>query len=254
MMLRTLIVDDEPLARKALLRHLKMESDVTVVGECGDGETALTLVRRLRPDLLFLDIRMPELGGFEVIESLNSGDAPAVVFVTAYDQHALRAFEVHAVDYLLKPFSKDRLQRALDHVRQRVDRGLNPSAINEMLAEMRRQEAQRRYLQRIPVALGGRIQLLPAAEIERIEAMGNYARLITGKRSFEVRETLVSLEKKLDPAHFVRIHRSTIVNLDFVKEVQSWFKGGHLVVMKDGSELRLSRYQREAMEALTGRK
>ena len=253
-MIRALIIDDEPLARKALLRLLKMESDVEVVGEGGDGETALTLVRRLRPDLVFLDIRMPERDGFEVIGSLNSGDAPAVVFVTAYDQHALRAFEVHAVDYLLKPFSRERLQMALDHMRHRIDRGLNPSAIKEMLAEMRRQEAQRRYLQRIPVTLGGRIQLLPAAEIERIEAMGNYAQLITGKRRFEVRETLLSFEKKLDPAHFVRIHRSTIVNLDFVKEVQPWFKGGHLVVMKDGSELRLSRYQREAVEALTGRK
>jgi two-component system LytT family response regulator len=253
-MIRVLIVDDEPLARRALLRLLRLESDVEVVGECGDGETALTLVRRLQPDLLFLDVRMPERDGFEVIESLNSGNAPAVVFVTAYDQHALRAFEVHAVDYLLKPFSKERLLTALDRVRQRVDRGLNPGAIREMMAEMRRQDAQRRYLQRIPVAVGGRIQLLPAAEIERIEAMGNYAQLITGKRRFEVRETLLSLEKKLDPARFVRIHRSTIVNLDFVKEVQSWFKGGHLVVMKDGSELRLSRYQRDAVEALTGRK
>jgi two-component system LytT family response regulator len=254
MILRIVIVDDEPLARKALLRLLKMESDVEVVGECGDGETALALVRRLRPDLLFLDIRMPELDGFGVVELLSGGDAPAVVFVTAYDQYALRAFEVHAVDYLLKPFSKERLLAALDHVRQRVDRGLNPDTIKEMLAEMRRQEAQRKYLQRIPVALGGRIQLLPAAGIERIEAMGNYAQLIMGKRRFEVRETLLSLEKKLDPGQFVRIHRSTIVNLDFVKEVQSWFKGGHLVVMKDGSELRLSRYQREAVEALTGRK
>lgn len=158
--IRTLIVDDEPLARKGLLRLLNMESDVEVLGECGDGETALTLVRKLRPDLLFLDIRMPERDGFEVIESFNSGDAPAVVFVTACDQHASRAFDVHAVDYLLKPFSRERLKMALDHVRQRIDRGLNPSAIKEMLAEMRRQEAQRRYLQRIPVALGGRIQLL----------------------------------------------------------------------------------------------
>jgi two-component system LytT family response regulator len=198
-MIRVLIIDDEPLARKALLRLLKMESDVEVVGECGDGETALTLVRRLRPDLLFLDVRMPERDGFEVIEALNAGDAPAIVFVTAYEQHALRAFEVHAVDYLLKPFSKERLLTALDRVRRRVDRGLSPSTIREMLAEMRRQETQRRYLQRVPVALGGRIHLLPAAEIERIEAMGNYAQLITGKRRFEVRETLLSLEKSWTP-------------------------------------------------------
>jgi two-component system LytT family response regulator len=253
-MIRALIVDDEPLARRALSRLLRLEGDVEVVGECGDGETALALVQRLRPNLLFLDVRMPERDGFEVVEALGVADAPAVVFVTAYDQHALRAFEVHAVDYLLKPFSKDRLKMALDQVRQRVDRAFDAKSLKEMLAEMRRQETQRKYLQRVPVALGGRIHLLPTAEIECIEAMGNYARLITRKQRFEIRETLSSLEKKLDPNRFVRIHRSTIVNLDCVKEIQSWFKGGHLVIMKNGSELRLSRYQREAIEALTGKR
>jgi two-component system, LytTR family, response regulator len=253
-MIRTLIVDDEPLARKALSRLLKLEVGIEIVGECGDGETALMLVRRLRPDLMFLDIRMPELDGFQVVEALGAADAPAIVFVTAYDQHALRAFEVHAVDYLLKPFSKERLSKALDRARDRIGRDPDIGALREMLAEMRRQEDQRKYVQRIPVTLRGRIHLLPIGEIERIEAMGNYAQLITGKQHFEVRETLLSLEKKLDPARFVRIHRSTIVNLDFVKEVQSWFKGGHLVIMKDGSELRLSRYQREAIETLTGKR
>ena len=252
-MIRTLIIDDEPLARKAISRLLNLESDIEIVGECGDGETALTLTRRLRPNLLFLDVRMPELDGFEVVEALNAADAPAIVFVTAYDQHALRAFEVHAVDYLLKPFSRERLGKTLNRVRERAGHDLDIGALREMLAEMRRQEAQRKHLQRIPVTLGGRIHLLSTREIERIEALGNYAQLISGQRRFEVRETLLSLEKKLDPAHFVRIHRSTIVNLDFVKEVQSWFKGGHLVIMKDGSELRLSRYQRGAIEALTGK-
>jgi len=252
-MIRALIIDDEPLARKALLRLLKLESDIDIVGECGDGESALTLVRRLRPDLLFLDIRMPELDGFEVVEALDGANTPAIIFVTAYDQHALRAFEVHAVDYLLKPFSSERLAKALAHVRARVGRDLDMNALREMLTEMRRQEAQRKYLQRIPVTVGGRIHLLSVNEIERIEAMGNYAQLITRDRRFEVRETLLSLERKLDSAHFIRIHRSTIVNLDFVKEVHAWFKGGHLVVMKDGSKLRLSRYQRQAIEALTGK-
>ena len=252
-MIRTLIIDDEPLARRALSRLLKLENDIEVVGECGDGETALMAVQRLCPDLLFLDVRMPELDGFEVAEALDGANPPAIVFVTAYDQHALRAFEVHAVDYLLKPFSKERLVKALNRVRERMGHSLDAGALREMLAEMRRQETQRKHLQRIPVTLAGRIHLLPTLEIERIEALGNYAQLITASRRFEVRETLLSLEKKLDPAHFVRIHRSTIVNLNFVKEVQSWFKGGHLVVMKDGSELRLSRYQRSAIEALTGK-
>jgi two-component system, LytTR family, response regulator len=252
-MIRALIIDDEPLARKALSRLLKLESDIEIAGECDDGENALMLIRRLRPDLLFLDVRMPELDGFEVVEALDVADMPAIVFVTAYDQHALRAFEVHAVDYLLKPFSKERLAKALIRVRERIGHDIDADTLREMLNELRRQEAQRKHLQRIPVTLGGRIHLLSTTEIERIEALGNYAQLISGDRRFEVRETLLSLEKKLDPTRFVRIHRSTIVNLDFVKEVQSWFKGGHLVIMKDGSELRLSRYQRGAIEVLTGK-
>ena len=178
---------------------------------------------------------------------------PAVVFVTAYGQHALGVFEVHAVDYLLKPFSKERLAKALSRVRERIGHDNDAGTLREMLTELRRQEAQRKHLQRIPGTLGGRIHLLSTTEIERIEALGNYAQLISGDRRFEVRETLPSLGKKLDPTRFVRIHRSTIVNLDFVKEVQSWFKVGHLVIMKDGRELRLSRYQREAIEVLTGK-
>ncbi len=253
-MIRALIVDDEPLARRALSRLLKFENDIEVIGECGDGGTALASVSRLRPDLMFLDVRMPELDGFGVIEALHATDVPAIVFVTAYDQHALRAFEVHAVDYLLKPFSRERLAKSLSRVRERLGQNTNAGALREMLAEMRRQEAQRSFLQRIPVTMTGRIHLLATREIERIEAMGNYAQLVSSDRRFEVRETLSSLERRLDPSQFVRIHRSTIVNLDFVKEVQSWFKGGHLVLMKDGSQLRLSRYQTEAIERLTGKR
>jgi two-component system, LytTR family, response regulator len=252
-MIRTLIVDDEPLARRALIRLLKLHRDVEVVGECGDGESAIAASKSFRPDLLFLDIRMPEKDGFQVVAGLAEDAGPAVVFVTAYDQHAIQAFDVHAVDYLLKPFSEERLAKALDRVRERANRSIDNSAVQVLLAEIRKRDEQPLFLQRIPVTHNGRIHLLATSEIDRIEAMGNYARLHTRKTSFELRETLQNMEKKLDPSKFVRIHRSTIINLDSVQEIQAWFRGGHLVVMKDGTELRLSRYQREAVEKLTGK-
>jgi two-component system LytT family response regulator len=224
-----------------------------LLGECGDGESAIAASKTCRPDLLFLDIRMPEKDGFQVVAGLAEDADPAVVFVTAYDQHAIQAFEVHAVDYLLKPFSEERLRKALDRVRKRANCSIDSSALQVLLAEIRKRDEQSLFLQRIPVTHNGRIRLLAVSEIDRIEAMGNYARLHTHNTSFELRETLQNLEKKLDPNKFVRIHRSTIINLDWVREVQEWFRGGHLVVMKDGSELRLSRYQREAVEKLTGK-
>ncbi len=252
-MIRTLIVDDEPLARRALVRLLRSHRDIEIIGECGDGESAIAASSDRHPDLLFLDIRMPEKDGFEVVAELAKDAPPAIVFVTAYDQHALQAFEVHAVDYLLKPFSQQRLSKALDRVRERANRAVDNNTMQRLLAEIRRQNEETQYLPRLPVTQNGRIRLLATSEIERIEAMGNYARVHTRKTSYELRETLQSLEKKLDPAQFVRIHRSSIINIDYVHEVQPWFRGGHLVVMKDGSQLRLSRYQRDAVERLTGR-
>jgi two-component system LytT family response regulator len=252
-MIRTLIVDDEPLARRALVRMLSGHRDVEVLGEYGDGESAITGAKSFRPDLIFLDIQMPEKDGFQVVSGLAKDCMSAIVFVTAYDQYAIQAFEVHAVDYLLKPFTEERLAKALDRVRERINRPMDAATLELLLTEIRKREAQPRYLERIPATRNGRIQLIATADIERIEAMGNYALLHTRKASFEIRETLQGLEKKLDPSRFLRIHRSTIVNLDCVKEVQPWFRGGHLVVMKDGSEVRLSRYQVEAVERLTGK-
>ena len=251
-MIRALIVDDEPLARRALMRLLRPHKDIEIIGECGDGESAILASHSRHPDLLFLDIRMPEQDGFQVIAGLPSALPPAVVFVTAYDQHALQAFEVHAVDYLLKPFSADRLSKALDRVRERINRTVDPNTFQLLLAELRRAN-EPSFVSRLPVTQNGRIRLLPVSEIDRIEAVGNYARLHTRKGTFEIRETLQSLEQKLDPEKFVRIHRSTIINIDLVQEVQPWFRGSHLVIMKDGTELRLSRYQHEAIEKLTGR-
>jgi two-component system LytT family response regulator len=252
-LIRVLIVDDEPLARRALVRLLRFHKDIEILGECGDGESAVTLSNARHPDLLFLDIRMPEKDGFQVVAELAQNARPAVVFVTAYDQHALQAFEVHAVDYLLKPFSQERLGMALDRVRERANRSVDGNTLQILLDELRKKNEEPPFLQRIPVTQNVSIRLLETSEIDRIEAMGNYARLHTRNSSFDLRETLQSLEKKLDPTRFVRIHRSSIINIDCVKEVQPWFRGSHLVVMKDGSEVRLSRYQREAVGLLTRR-
>jgi two-component system LytT family response regulator len=252
-MIRVLIVDDEALGRRALVRMLRGHPSFTVVGECREGDAALEEVQRLRPDLVFLDVQMPARNGLEVAAEMLHTFEGAIIFVTAYDKYALEAFEVHAQDYLLKPFTEERLARALKRVETTLEKKMDSTAVERLLSEIRAREAQPRYLERIPATRNGRIQLIAAAEIERIDAMGNYAKLHTKGSSFEIRETLQTLESRLDPARFVRVHRSTIVNLDCVREVQKWFGGGHLVVMKDGTEVRLSRYQTEAVARLTGK-
>ena len=251
--IRVLIADDEPLARRALIRMLRGHDDVKVVAECGDGDMALAAIDELQPNLVFLDIRMPGLNGLNVAGALFRNFGGSVVFVTAHDSHALEAFNLNALDYLLKPFTSERLAQALERVRERTAHPVSFQALERLMSDIREREIQPRYLERIPANRNGRIHLVNVASIERIDAMGNYARIHARKEHFEIRETLQSLEKKLDPSRFVRIHRSMIVNLDFVLEVQTWFRGGHQVLMKDGTEVRLSRYQTDAIERLTGR-
>ena len=253
-MIRALIVDDEPLARRALARMLQKHSDVMIVGESSDGETALTQIDQLHPNLVFLDIRMPGRNGLSVAGELFLKFKGAVMFVTAYDQHALEAFNLNALDYLLKPFTQERLTQALGRVRDRVAHPMPMEDIERLLASFREREAQLRYVERIPANRNGRIHLIPVSSIERIEAMGNYAKINSKSHGYEVRDTLQSLESKLDPKTFVRVHRSTIINLDYVREVQTWFRGGHQILMKDGTQVRLSRYQTSAIEKLTGRR
>ena len=252
-MIRILIADDEPLARRALVRMLREHDDVRVVAECGDGDTALAAIDQFQPNLVFLDIRMPGLDGLGVAGRLFRKFSGSVVFVTAHDGHALAAFDLNALDYLLKPFTSERLSQALERVRERTAHPLSVEALERLVAGIRENEAQPRYLERIPANKNGRIHLVGVAFIERIDAMGNYALIHARKERYEIRETLQSLEKKLDPARFVRIHRSMIINLDYVVEVQTWFRGGHQVLMKDGTEVRLSRYQTDAIKKLTGR-
>jgi len=249
MSLRAVIVDDEPVARRRLRTLLRAEPEVEVVEECSDGEQAVAAVRRHRPDLMFLDVQMPGMDGFEVVEALGI-DCPATLFVTAYDRYALKAFEVHAVDYLLKPFDRARLRRALAHVRA-LDRS-GPEG-SQSLHELAASVAASRPLRRIVVRGGGRVVFVRTDEVDWIEATGHYLRLHVGRESHLVRETMAALESRLDPGRFARIHRSTIVNLERVKEMRSSFHGEYEVALRDGTRLQCSRgYAQRLQRALEG--
>jgi two-component system LytT family response regulator len=248
--IRALIVDDEPLARQSVRRFLKPHPDIQIVGECGDGKSAVAAIRNHSPGLVFLDIQMPEMDGFAVLHHVGIERMPATIFVTAYDQYAVRAFEENVLDYLLKPFGKARFERALARVRERISEAGGRDEVQRILRAMESIAGRRNSLDRVPVSENGRIVYIRVQDIEWIEAAGNYARLHAGARRHDVRQTLTALEGKLDPDHFVRIHRSTIVNLRHVKEVHPWFHGYHLVVLSSGQKLRMSRYQREVADRL----
>ncbi|OQA37773.1 MAG: Transcriptional regulatory protein YehT [Acidobacteria bacterium ADurb.Bin340] len=243
MLLRALIVDDEDLARQRIRHLLQKEPDVEIVGECAHGVEAVRAIESLSPDLVFLDIQMPELDGFGVIEAVGADRMPATLFVTAFDQHALRAFEVHALDYLLKPFDPERFRAALDRARRWCATGGRPD-LEGLLEGVRR---ERPWLDRILVRQGDRHVLLRCSQIQWIEAEDNYVRLHVEGTSHLLRQTLTGLLQRLDPAQFRRIHRSAIVNLDFIRELQPWTSGDHLVLMRDGTKLTLSRTFRDQM-------
>lgn len=253
MSMRALIVDDEPLARTALSRLLKRDSDITIVAECGDGESAVKSIRHMKPDVVFLDVQMPEMDGFQVIETIGVEQMPATIFVTAFDRYAMRAFDASAVDYLLKPFSPDRLSRAVARARDRWQNRQDKDAAKRLFALLDNRYSSD-YVRRLAVASGGRIVFVAVEEIDWIGAEDNYAQLHVGRRVHEVRETLQALMEKLDPQEFIRIHRSTIVNVRRIREVQPWFQGSHIIVLQSGEELRMSRYQKEAVDRLLGRR
>jgi two-component system LytT family response regulator len=250
--IQALIVDDERLARKRIRSLLKNERDVEVVGECADGAGALAAIRKQTPDLVFLDVQMPEMDGFQVLQAVGAQQMPAVVFVTAYDKYALRAFEVHALDYLLKPFDEDRFGEALRRAKEQVLGGSNGELHGRLLALIEHLRSGERYVDRLLVKASGRVLFLKTEDIDWIEAAGNYVRLHVGKESHLLRETMNTIETRLDPAHFLRIHRSTIVNLDRIKEMQPWFSGEYVVLLKDGTELRLSRGYRDKFDERLG--
>jgi two-component system, LytTR family, response regulator len=237
---RVLIVDDEPLARRGVALRLKKFKDIEVVGECGDGTSAVEKILALSPDVVFLDVQMPGMDGFEVLRALPQENLPSVIFLTAYEQHALRAFEVHALDYLLKPVDDDRFRAAVQRVRQIGDRDSRIQMADRLLEML--QQSSGKYVSRFPVRLGSRIQIVLADDVEWIAAAGDYAELHSvGGRSHLLRETMNSLEQKLDPAQFLRIHRSRIVRVKCVRELRAIENREYLVKLSDGSEHRSSR-------------
>jgi two-component system LytT family response regulator len=245
--MRALIADDEAPARARLRRLLEASNDIEIVGEASTGREAVALIKRSQPDVAFLDIRMPGLDGFGVLDSIASDDAPYVVFVTANEQHAIRAFEVGAVDYLLKPYTAERFERVLDRARDRFALG-GRSASRRGRASEAENGQPRAFLRRILVMDNGRAVFLPTDRIDRIEAERNYVHLFCGKAMYRLRATIGALQGRLDPGHFLRINRSTLVRLDAMQDVHEWSHGDFRVVMRDGAELVWSRRYRAAAE------
>ncbi len=250
MTLRVLIVDDEELARQRLRRLLEVEEDVEVIGEASDGRQAVESIRALRPDLVFLDVQMPEVDGFAVLDRLRPNVSPAVVFVTAYDDYALRAFDAHAVDYLRKPFDATRFQEAFARARRRLAGAEAEDRIRRLEALLTQIAARpQRSRDRLMVRSDGRLYFIRLDDIDWIEAAGNYVKLHVGRDTHLMRETMAGIEKMLDSSRFLRIHRSAIVNLDRVREMQPWFSGEYTVILRDGTQLRLSRVYRDRLES-----
>jgi two-component system LytT family response regulator len=237
--MRALIVDDEPLARAGVTVRLTQFPDVEVIGERGDGPSAVEKILELSPDVVFLDVQMPGMDGFDVLRALPNQDLPSVIFLTAYEQHALRAFDVHALDYLLKPIDDEKFSRAIQRARQERDTDAKLGVSDRILRLLG--ESSRRYVSLLPVRTGSRIQVVPADDIEWIAAAGDYAELHCGAHRHLVRETMTSPEQKLDPEQFLRIHRSRIVRLGCVRELHAMDNHEYLVKLSDGSEHRSSR-------------
>jgi two-component system LytT family response regulator len=250
--IRALIVDDEPLARRKIRRLLRAAPDVTVVGECGSGPAAVAAVRDLSPNLIFLDVQMPGLDGFDVLSSCAPAHTPAVIFTTAYDEYAVRAFEIRAVDYLVKPFARARFEEALGRVRAGLDRAtVGPDTrLTSLLEELRLARARPSHLL---AKDDGRTRLLSTDDIEWIEAAGNYVRVHSrGGASHLVRESMATLEARLDPRRFVRVHRSTIVSVACVREIQPWFRGDQVLILRDGTRVAMSRSYRDRLREAVG--
>jgi two-component system, LytTR family, response regulator len=248
-MIRTLIVDDEPLARERVRSLVADQAGLEVVGEASDGDQAIQAILAQQPDLVFLDVQMPRRTGFEVIQEIGAGNMPAVVFVTAYDQYAIKAFDVHAVDYLMKPFDRERFEAAVERARkhlQHADGGALKTQLMELVREL--QPATTAKQDRIVVKSGGRLFFLRMDEIDWIEAAGNYVRIHVGKDAHLLRETMNTIEGRLDQKMFMRIHRSRIVNMERVKELHPWFNGDYAVILRDGTKLMLSRGYREKLQ------
>ena len=246
-------MDDEPLARERIRRLLQKEADIEIVGECADGNEALAAIGEQQPDLVFLDVQMPELDGFGVLEQLGREATPAIVFVTAHDRFALRAFEVHALDYLLKPFDGERFRKALERARDRIQHrqtGDLSRRISDLLADFKSGAPPQN---RLAVKSGGRVLFLKIEDIDWVEAADNYVNLHIGNEAHLHRETMTAMEGKLPADKFMRVSRSTIVNIERIKELQPLFHGEYAVILRNGTRLTLSRSHREELNRLLGK-
>lgn len=251
--IRVIIADDEPLARERLRLLLAEEPWIDLVAQCADSPSAIAAIEKFRPGLVFLDVQMPGGSGFEVIEAIGAERMPFVVFVTAFDRYALRAFDVHALDYLLKPFDRDRFRDSLGRAREQIERRSNGDLEKRLLALVNDLKPGPQPLERFVIKSAGRVFFVRADEIEWIEAAGNYVKLHVGAEAHLFRETMNALEARLDPAVFFRIHRSHIVNIERVRELQPWFNGEYVVFLTSGARLTLSRGYREKLQDRMGR-
>jgi two-component system, LytTR family, response regulator len=248
--MRVVIVDDEPLARRGVRSRLRKHSDIEIVAECATGKAAITAIRERSPNLVFLDIQMPDISGFEVLRSLEPNELPMVIFLTAYDQYALDAFSVHALDYLLKPIDDARFESALGQARERIKKHDLPDLerrIRKLLRDTGGREAAR-YETRFSVRTGQRIAVVSVTEIDWIEACGDYVSLHVGNRSHLLRQTMNKMESQLDPARFLRIHRSTIVQTSRIRELVALDNREFLLRLTDGKELKTSRSYSDRIE------
>jgi len=255
-MITVIVVDDENIARRRLVRLLEETGEVKIVAECAGGRDAVARIQALQPDMVFLDVQMPDLDGFGVLQELDHTPLPVIVFVTAFDQYAVRAFDVHAVDYLLKPYDTGRLREAFARARERIETRTRSdedtrlrSLLRDYLAEDAHGSGGREYLDRVAVKVDGVLRIVRTAVIDWWETDGNYVRLHVGPANHLIRATATSIEGQLDPRQFLRIHRRYIVNIDRVAEVQPWFGGDSIVLLRGGTKLRLSRTYRERLHS-----
>ena len=248
-MFNVLIIDDEPMARQRIRDLLQEESDIEIAGECRNGYEAIVSIKKLKPDLIFLDVQMPELDGFGVLSEIDKKNLPEIIFVTAYDKYTLQAFSAHALDYLLKPFDDERFKEALNYAKSRMgEKKSSPTSHSSLVSILEKLDQEEKYLKRIQVKLNQRIFLINVNDVDSFEADGCYVRIRSVNFNHLLRETLKNLEKKLNPQKFVRIHRSTIINIDSIKELQHLSPYEWIILLKNGCKYVVSRSYREKLK------
>ncbi len=253
MKIRTIIVDDEQPARNKLKLFLASEKDFTLICECKNGTDAIAALGKYRADVVFLDIQMPEVDGFSVIASVPKERLPVVVFVTAYDTFAVKAFEIHALDYLLKPFDRERFQQSVVRIRKAMDRSSIERHHSQILSILDDIKTHRTHPERILIKSAGRVYFVNIDDVDWVEAVGNYVKLHVGNEPHLIRKTMNALERQLHQRKFVRIHRSTLVNIDRIKELQPWFQGDYHAVLHNGKRLSVSKSCRKKLTEILGR-